>query len=289
MASRLVRNGRARNPARRDYNPSAAGLACAFCLLVVLIGLSSRASAHEFWLDPEPYRAQTGAKVTIAHRNGEHFKGSSYPYVKEWFHRFVVADGNHIRDVHGRLGDIPAATLVFAEPGLKVVGYHATSDSITYGNWQKFSAFLKLEGLQAMGPIHRAQGKPETGIREIYERCAKALIAIGAGAGEDRALGLPLELIAEKNPYALKPGDPLPVRLLYRGKPLEGATVKAFNTVTPKAPARILTDAEGRALIPLPHAGPYLLNAVQLVEPEGDEKAHWKSWWASLTFAVSHP
>ena len=129
-------------------------------------------------------------------------------------------------------------------------------------------------------------GKPQSGIRELYTRNAKALVSVGAGAGSDRPVGLPLELIAERNPYQLGVETSLPVRLLLDGKPLEGATIKVFNEKDRMAARRYVTDPEGRARIELPINDRYLVSAVHMMTPAPAEqaKADWTSLWASLTF-----
>jgi hypothetical protein len=47
----------------------------------------------------------------------------------------------------------------------------------------------------------------------------------------------------------------------------------------------VRTDAEGRAQLNLAKSGPWLLNAVHLFEPPPGMKAHWTSYWASITFS----
>ncbi|MDH3579293.1 MAG: DUF4198 domain-containing protein [Hyphomicrobiales bacterium] len=255
----------------------------AFSLLALTAAIRP-AAAHEFWLAPDDYTPRIGATVQISHRIGQFFKGNSYPFVRDWMQRYVIADAGGERALDGVDGDIPATKIAFARAGLTVVAYYSSADRLTFSSWRKFRDYLALEGLEHIAPLHRQKGKPETGIREIYFRCAKALLQVGGAGGVDRALGLPLELIAERNPYEVEPGETLPVRLLYNGMSLGGITIKLFSKADPENPHRVLTDAEGRAEISLATPGTYLLNAVHMVEPSAGEKADWKSYWASLTF-----
>jgi uncharacterized GH25 family protein len=56
---------------------------------------------------------------------------------------------------------------------------------------------------------------------------AKAIVLAGApDEGYKRAIGLPIEFIPEKDPYQLKPGESLPVRVLVRGAPAKDLEVK---------------------------------------------------------------
>jgi hypothetical protein len=258
--------------------------------MVVLLLAGAPLAAHEFWLEVTDYKPDTGDVVAVTHFVGENFKGESFPYVRGWFQKYVIADAKQTRDAKGVDGNDPALKLTLEEPGLTILAYQSNPNAITFKSWPKFQKYLKDEGLERFEALHRSSGKPLTQIQEYYTRCAKALIGVAGGKGEDRAIGLPLELVALRNPYNLSAGDRLPVRVLFQGKPVGGVLIKAFNKDTPTKPLRIRTDTEGRAEIPLRAPGVYLLNAVHMMEPTGiDVKGQtyqWQSLWASLTFAL---
>jgi uncharacterized GH25 family protein len=141
---------------------------------------------------------------------------------------------------------------------------------------EKFAQYLKEEGLDSI-PAPR---KP---VREIFSRCAKSLILSGApdAAQGDRRLGFTLELVAEENPYS---SGELPVRLLYRGRPIGGVLVVAFNRRSPSEKQSARTDAQGRARFRVGQRGLWLVKAVHMVAPPPSAGADWSSLWASLTF-----
>ncbi|RZK88917.1 MAG: DUF4198 domain-containing protein, partial [Hymenobacter sp.] len=172
----------------------------------------------------------------------------------------------------------------------------------------QFTAYLREEGL---GPALRQ--REETGQtatkpgREVYRRCAKALVLATHGPAArlpapaadtifNRVLGLPLELVPEQNPYRLRPGAALTVRVLAQGQPVPGALVQVWQagvstgTQPSAAPAVVHftthTNAQGRVLLRLPGAGPYLLATVRMEEAPLNlaNRADWLSTWASLTF-----
>ncbi len=255
-------------------------------LLLFLCAAAPSATAHEFWLQPNSYFPSSGAKITISHNYGQNFKGDGLPYVGEWHQRYIVSDGDRERSVRGYDGDLPAIQTEFDSGGLKVFGYFGTPEPQSYDSLDAFETYLRKVGLDHVVARHRQQGKPATEIREIYARNAKLLLGVGDASGSDRALGLPLELIAGRNPYTLRAGDMLPVRLLYKGKPIANIAIFTFSKADPTNPVKTMTDSEGRAAIALPARGAYLLNAVHMFEPAPGEKAEWTSLWASLTFAV---
>jgi uncharacterized GH25 family protein len=112
--------------------------------------------------------------------------------------------------------------------------------------------------------------------------------APGSDAGFDRPLGIELELVPEKAPYRLAPGAELPLRLLYRGRPLAGAQVFALSAkhADKTAPGRIAgrTGRDGRVVLRLPEGGFWLVETVHMIPAPRETGVDWESLWASLTF-----
>ena len=124
--------------------------------------------------------------------------------------------------------------------------------------------------------------------RESFIRCAKSLVLAGPpdAAHGDRPLGFTLELVAERNPYALATGQELPVRLTNQNRPLAGALVVAINRQNPSEKLSARTDADGRVRFRLPRGGMWLVKAVHMVAAPAGADADWVSFWASLTFEM---
>lgn len=124
-------------------------------------------------------------------------------------------------------------------------------------------------------------------MRELYVRCANCLLLSGAIAPDqgNRRLGLPLELVAERNPYAGRAGESLPLRLTYEGRPLASALVVALNSLRPFEKRAARTDSSGRVQLRLVPGGLWLVKAVHMMAaPANADDAQWLSYWASLTF-----
>lgn len=251
--------------------------------MVVL--LAWPAVAHEFWLETTDYSPPARATAPVTIHVGQFFKGSSFPYLDDEFVRFSLHAKGRAQEIKGLNGDLPAAKIALSEPGLAIVVYHSKPLDLTFKEWEKFDAYIQEQGIRGILPRHDSGEKPRTGIKELYERDAKLLIGAGAAEGQDQLTGLPLELVAERNPYRLGPDEALPVRLYFRGTPLADVQVTAFSKSDPKQPKKFRTDSSGRATVPLPHAGPWLLNAVHMIDPPKGQDAHWYSYWASLVFS----
>jgi uncharacterized GH25 family protein len=170
---------------------------------------------------------------------------------------------------------------------LLVIGYRSNPSDVQL-TAEKFNQYLKEEGLDAVAATRARRNETTARVREIFSRCAKSLVLAGS-AGEaqrDRPLGFTLELVAEKNPYALGTGDDFPVRLTYENRPLAGALVVAINRQNPSDKLSARTDSDGRVRFRLPRGGMWLVKAVHMVPARPGDDADWVSFWASLTFEM---
>jgi uncharacterized GH25 family protein len=100
-----------------------------------------------------------------------------------------------------------------------------------------------------------------------------------------RPIGLTLEIVPERNPYAPRASDALPVRVIYEGRPLPGALVKLTNLGADEKPvAQVRTDGAGRATFSVPRRGEWLLNVVWTKPIQGDAPGDFDTTFSSLTF-----
>jgi hypothetical protein len=254
----------------------------------VILSIAPPLLAHDMWIDPTTFVPEPGTIVGLRLRVGENLLGDPLPRDPALINEFVFDDGSGRKPVVGRDGADPAGLLRAATPGLIVVGYRSNPSTIEQTP-EKFNQYLKEEGLDAVAAL-RARRK-ETGVktREMFSRCAKSLVLAGpASAGQgDRLLGLPLEIVAERNPYVIAIGQELPFRLTYENRPLPGALVVAINRLNPAEKLRARTDNDGRVRFTLPRGGMWLIKAVHMVPAPAGANAEWASYWASLTFGLN--
>ena len=256
--------------------------------LIVLTVSGSQLGAHEFWLEPDEFSPKLDARTGVRIRIGEHFDGALYPYLTGTFFKFTAGQGESEQAVEGLDGDDdPAIGVAFRRETLAIVAHHSQSNHVTLEPWTKFTEYLAEIGQEDIAKRHRALGKPTAKVEERYYRAAKLLLDVGgAGNGGDRFTGMPLELVADRNPYALEPGERFPVRLLRDGTPIAGVLVTAIAKSAPKMVQRVRTDKDGRVLIELNASGPWLINAVHMSEPPAFARVDWMSIWASLVFST---
>jgi uncharacterized GH25 family protein len=259
-----------------------------FILSALFLLAAAPAGAHEYWIEPAAFRPAVGAKVPLRLYVGQDFRGESQIFLPELFRRYAVLDPGGERAVTGTAGDDPAGHFTPARAGLHVVVYHSSLATVNFESRAEFERYLDKEGLEGVralpGYERLVNRKP---IRERYSRCAKSLVSVGPAADADRVVGLPLELVAERNPAAGGPRGDFPVRLLLHGEPLPGALVIAFQRTSPLTRLSARTDADGRARLPLARPGPWLVSAVHLAPAPRLAREEWESLWASLTFELT--
>ena len=234
--------------------------------------LATSAYAHDFWIEPSTFRPAPGSVVMLRLRVGQDMVGDPVARDPNLIERFTSIGRSGETPVYGHDGGDPAGML--RVDGATVIVYRSRGTLLQLPN-DKYEQFVRDEGLESLRP------RVTFPWRESFSRCAKALLG-----GADRRVGLRLELIAEKDPYALAPGAQLPLRLEFEGHPLEGALVTAINEDDPAQRIRQRTDRHGRTTLMLPRSGMWMVKAVHVIPAAKGAPAPWESLWASLTFEL---
>jgi hypothetical protein len=239
------------------------------------------------WIEPTTFSPEPGQVVGVRLRVGQDLLGDPLPRNPVLINQFVFEDAAGRKPVVGRDGADPAGFVRVAMPGLLVVGYRSNPSAVGLPA-EKFTQYLKEEGLDSVAALRASRNQTGVGARELFSRCAKSLVLSGASneAQGDRLLGFTLELVAERNPYAIRAGEDLPVRLAYENRPLAGALVVAMNRLNPSAKLAARTDKDGRVRFRLRSGGMWMVKAVHMIPAPEGTNAEWASYWASLTFEL---
>jgi uncharacterized GH25 family protein len=261
----------------------------AAALFVAALLPAGKPWAHEFWISPDRYQIAEGEALTGALRVGQNFSGSAFPFIADNFARFEVISPEGMARVEGRMGDVPAMKIAAPVPGLNVIVHQTKPTLLRWAEWEKFTGFCKHKDFTWAIEDHLARGLPDAGFKESYTRFGKSLVAVGAGAGADAAVGMETEIVALANPYTDDLAGGLPVLVLYQGAPRKDVQVEVFarapdNSVTD---TYYRTDMEGKATIPVVAGTEYLVDAVVMRPLPGsiaEDTPVWESLWASLTF-----
>ncbi|MDF1874059.1 DUF4198 domain-containing protein [Vannielia sp.] len=263
-------------------------VAILFCLC---LGAAWPAGAHEFWLSPEAYKVPVGGQLEAEFRVGQEFAGGGYVFIPGRSARFELVTPDGVQEVTPNVGDRPALNIPAPSEGLMVVVQETTDYRLHYSEWDKFLRFVEHKDLGDTVALHDRRGLPHEGFHEAYRRCAKSLIAVGDGAGTDRLMGMPTEIVAVTNPYTDDLSGGMVVDVVHDGAARPDAQVEIFEKA-PDGSVEIRTtrtDESGRASFPVEAGHEYLVDAVVMLDTGNDDPeagAVWRSLWASLTFAV---
>jgi len=272
------------------------------------------ATAHDFWIEPETFFPTKGLplrlRLFVGHDATQEKPASIEERGRDSGHllRFVVVgpDGA-TREIVGIDGRRPAGYLRVETAGPHVVAYESRP-RVSILAAARFERYLREEGLETIVAERARRRETQRAGVEAYSRCAKTLIASSTPAADDaraatttgdtvraidppidREIGLPLELVRERAGEPAK--GPIEgtsvdiVRVLFRGKPLAGALVEARAPDGTTRSAR--TTAEGRVRFRFDAAGVWRVTCVHMLRGEKDDRADWRSFWASTTFAIA--
>ncbi len=246
-----------------------------------LLLLALPAAAHDFWIEPSTFRPPVGVTFTAALRVGQDFLGDAVPRSSQLIERFIVRDADGERPVVGIENRDPAGYIRIGTPGAALIGYRSRPYPLTL-EAAKFEDYLRVEGLDSIIALRAKRGDSAKPDKEIFSRCAKAMVVSGDAkpSGYDKPLGFRLELIPETSPL----GATARFRLLFEGKPLAGALVTALPQNGATVALRGRTDAQGRVEFAFPKNGVWLVKSVHMIPAPSDSGAEWESLWASFTF-----
>jgi hypothetical protein len=255
-----------------------------------LMDFSATSGAHEFWLEPESFLPAKGGAVRLAIRVGENFAGKPWEPGASRATRFESIYGGartNLLPLIDRQG-LDRLAVDIAGEGTHLLVLTTNSKFIELEP-AKFEHYLGEDGLDHVRDWRAAHGQSDRPGRELYRREAATLIQLGERAN-DVALGetgFDLNILPEKNPYALHAGDVLPLRVLFRGAPLTNALVVHWARRADGGVdiARARSDSQGRVAFTLA-TGDVMLSVVHMIESEDRAAADWQSIWGNLTFHV---
>ena len=153
----------------------------------------------------------------------------------------------------------------------------------------KFTAYLKEEGLDAIVSRREALGETKREGRERYTRYLKSLIQVGDQHDETyrRVVGHRLEIIPLVDPSSRKPGESLSVRVMFEDKPLVGAKVFALTRVDKTLHSQSsTTNSDGQATFRLDRSGNWLIRLVHMQRAPDGGDVEWESFWGAYMFGI---
>ncbi len=251
-------------------------------------------SAHDFWLQPQRFWTAPGTAVPMTFLVGHGAARQRSSIGQDRFNVFRAVGPQGVIDYKSSLtiGKTNDAAPGFAQPGTYIVAF-STSNVPSDLPALRFNDYAATEGLTLALRQRTATNSTTKNGRELYSRRGKALIQVGpSGTGPagyiTTPVGLGLEIVPLLNPYALGKSQTLPVRILYQGRPLAGATVKLNNLAADAEPVeKHLTNANGEATFTARRSGDWQLNVVWSQPMANNRLADFLTTFSSLSFGFS--
>ena len=263
-----------------------AGARTAIASTLLLALMAGAARAHDTWLLPTPAHVKPGEAVRLEMTSGMAFPKRESPIRADR----IASQGVRLDGREMRFGDPREnkkellLTAKLDRPGVATVWvdlYPRTLD-LTAEDVEHY-----FEEIGASASVReRWQSAPEPRRwRESYTKHVKTFVRVGTPAGDrswSEPVGSAFELVPERDPTALHPGDELVVRLLRNGAPAVGVTVGLLRAGETKSVDRP-SGEDGRVTFTIGAAGWYLLRSTDL-RPAAGADLDWESDFATLTF-----
>lgn len=253
-------------------------------LLVMFICMS-----HEFWLQPKKYRYKIGEEMKVDFMVGESFTGEFWDLKRHKVEKLEMYNFSGKRDLLKEVKITVGNNLFykFAQAGTHVLIMQSDAAYIEL-EAEKFNDYLKEDGLDYILDERKKSNELNKPSREYYTRFTKLLVQSGDKLDDTfrKKAGLRMEIVPDKNPYALASGDYLQCQVLFEGKPCAHTLVKVWSHIGNKVFLQnIYTESDGTIKFPISNKGPWMVSSVRMIHSEKDESMY-HSLWASLVFGI---
>jgi uncharacterized GH25 family protein len=260
----------------------------AFLWTILTLALSLPALAHDTWLLARTSAVQPGTPVTLELTSGMAFPAPETAIKPERIARAAVRLAGNTSDLEDRHAAAKFLQLKAqpSKPGIATLWVELAPKSIDLTPDQVKEYLDEIGAADAVRQAWAEMPEPRRW-RELYSKHAKTYVRVGEPEG-DRSwaepVGMGLEIVPEKDPTALRPGEELPVRVLRNGAPFPSFSVGLMRQGDAHGILKT-TDDQGRAVFRLDKPGRWLLRATDL-RRAGKPEADWESDFTTLTFEV---
>ncbi len=246
--------------------------------------------AHDMWLVPHKFHLRPGENLVLSANTGMDFPKSLSAVTPDRLSLFKLVGKSGQKNL---IDFKTVGNSLTTQIGLKEVGTYVIATALRQKEIRltakEFNEYLLSDGITNIYELRKKEGILDKDAVEYYSKYAKTLVQVGDSLDDTpiRPLGVLIEIVPATNPYSLKKGDELEVKVLYRGKPLPQAELAwSYPGMGEEFAGSTVTDASGNAMVPLQKSGPYV---IRLTYMEWVKKPthEWESYWASLTFEVN--
>ncbi len=271
-------------------------LAGGYAILTLLALASAPVAAHEMFLKPANSEQLPNSQEVVRLINGT-FDKSENAITRDRMADVSIVSGEGVTRPRSSdwYDDDNSSYLRYdsGAGGTKVIGVSTKPRVITMSP-DDFVAYLKHDGvLDTLQEFEAGNTLKE--VRERYSKHIRTVVQVGDEKTESYAaqLDYPVEIILDRNPYALRFGDSIGFQVLYRGKPaarqLVRASYEGFHGHDDSGghinSYDMRTDENGRATFLLNNKALWYISLIHMQKID-DPDADYESNWATITFRV---
>lgn len=258
------------------------------CFLLLLASMPVAAFAHDTWLLARRSEAQPGATATLDLTSGMAFPALEYAIKPNRVARASVRLAGKTAPIKTRkaAGHSLRFSAPLPEAGVATIWVELDPKTLELTPPKVKEYLDEIAASAEIRQVWETSAQPRHW-REEYTKHAKTFVRVGQSAADrswSEPAGMTLEIVPEKDPTALHPGDELPVRVLREGKPFPSFPVGLVREGDPHDTVQ-RTDAEGRATFRLDRAGRWLLRGTDL-RRSSKPSLEWESDFTTLTLEV---
>lgn len=278
-------------------------------ILAALLISATIAGADDFWLVPNAFYVDVGSEIVLRGQTSSQFPSSRIAVAAERVAEAKLIDASGDRAIRG-LSVQGRSLLVRDRPsraGQYVIALSIHPRSVRESA-EGFRRYLDAEGATAARQRVEREGllTGKDSVTRRYAKYAKALVQVGAGGTRAfaRPAGHVIEFVPLSDPSALRSGDTLALRLLYRGAPLVGVPVHSdvVDIDTDRGatgtdahaghgggatPITYVPDANGIVRVPLSRPGMWSIRTIHVTQAAAGSGADWDTHWGTLVFALA--
>lgn len=262
--------------------------------VIALALLAVPAVAHDFWIQPARFAIAEPGTVPVSLFVGHGKDRSRWNVSADYVMMFKTRGPDGLIDRRPLLrldsSDFDAR-IPLKRPGAYVFGLQSKASQSNLPA-VRFNDYVVTEGITPIAEYRKRNGLERTEGKEIYSRRAKAIVQVGPidAASIERVtkpVNLHLEIVPGRHPQALGSDRTLPVKVMFRGRPLAGALVKLTDLSNDAEPVAMQqTGRSGQTAFKIGRAGDWQLNVVWAETLRNNSQADFRTTFSSLSFAT---
>lgn len=258
-------------------------------LTILLLLFITFAGAQEFWLQSTRFLYRPGEKFMVRFNEGKNFIGEPWNVSKSRIQSLLLhrlsSSVNLIDSIKEGQKDNLSYTLKGAGTYLLSMQRDDILDDM---GADEFNAYLKESGLDEILDQRQRTNTLGAPAKEYRSNHTKLLIQSGDEKDDTykKVVAFPVEIVPDRNPYALKIRDPIRFKILFDGKPVFGVRVKVWNRYDNRTTIQnIYTEKDGTFEARISNPGPWMVTVVRMVTSKQAD-VQWRSYHGSLVFGI---